>query len=38
MVKDYRKKVSSETDGIKLYYNLKTQMENQNINIGRDKF
>ena len=38
MVKDYRKKVSSETGGIKLYTNLKTDMTNQNINIGRDKF
>ena len=38
MVKDYRKKVGSKTGGIKLYHNLKTEMENQNINIGRDKF
>jgi len=38
MVKDYRKKVGSETGGIKLYHNLKTEMKNQNINIGRDKF
>ena len=38
MVKDYRKKVSSETGGIKLYHNLKTEMINQDINIGRDKF
>lgn len=38
MVKDYRKKVSSETGGIKLYHNLKTEMTKQNINIGRDKF
>ena len=38
MVIDYRKKVSSETGGIKLYHNLKTEMTYQNINIGRDKF
>ncbi len=37
MVKDYRKKVGSETGGIKLYHN-KTELTNQNINIGRDKF
>jgi putative transposase len=33
MVKDYRKKVGSETGGIKLYHNLKTELTNQNINI-----
>jgi transposase InsO family protein len=38
MVKVYRNKVGSETGGIKLYHNLKAQMLNQNINIGRDKF
>jgi transposase InsO family protein len=38
MVKNYRKKVGSKTGGIKLYHNLKTEMINQNINIGRDKF
>jgi len=38
MVKDYRKKVGSQTGGIKLYENLKTEMTNQNIKIGRDKF
>ena len=38
MVKDYRKKVSPKTGGIKLYHNLKTEMINQNINIDRDKF
>ncbi len=38
MVIDYRKKVSSETGGIKLYHNLKPEMINQNIKMGRDKF
>tara|TARA_R110002020_G_scaffold475485_1_gene710499 strand:+ start:7973 stop:8116 length:144 start_codon:yes stop_codon:yes gene_type:complete len=38
MLIDYRKKVSSETGGIKLYHNLKKEMAYQNINIGRDKY
>ncbi len=38
MVLEYRKKVGSKTGGIKLYSELKKEMEIQNINIGRDKF
>ncbi|WP_231963671.1 IS3 family transposase [Polaribacter sp. KT 15] len=38
MVQQYRKKVGSKTGGIKLYNELKSQMIEQNINIGRDKF
>ena len=38
MVLEYRKKVGSKTGGIKLYTELKKEMEIQNINIGRDKF
>jgi transposase InsO family protein len=38
MVLQYRKKVGSKTGGIKLYSELKNEMVNQNINIGRDKF
>ena len=38
MVQKYRKKVGSKTGGIKLYNELKSEMIEQNINIGRDKF
>lgn len=38
MVQKYRKTVGSKTGGIKLYTELKNDMVNQNINIGRDKF
>ncbi len=38
MVQQYRKTVGSKTGGIKLYIELKNDMVNQNINIGRDKF
>ncbi|MCD8406257.1 hypothetical protein LNI91_11970 [Tenacibaculum dicentrarchi] len=38
MVQQYRKTVGSKTGGIKLYKELKNDMVNQNINIGRDKF
>ncbi|WCC43586.1 IS3 family transposase [Tenacibaculum finnmarkense] len=38
MVQQYRKTVGSKTGGIKLYTELKNDMLNQNINIGRDKF
>jgi transposase InsO family protein len=38
MVQQYRKKVGSKTGGIKLYNELKSEMIEQNINIGRDKF
>ncbi|WP_233862011.1 IS3 family transposase [Tenacibaculum piscium] len=38
MVQQYRKNVGSKTGGIKLYTELKNDMVNQNINIGRDKF
>lgn len=38
MVKQYRNKVSQQTGGLKLYSELKSQMKNLNISIGRDKF
>ncbi|WP_435139848.1 IS3 family transposase [Formosa sp. A9] len=38
LVKDYRKKVGSKTGGIKLYKELKQELINNNIKIGRDKF
>ncbi|MDB2384847.1 IS3 family transposase [Polaribacter sp.] len=38
MVKDYRKKVSSKTGGIKLYKELNQNFINADIKIGRDKF
>ena len=38
MVQQYRKKIGSKTGGIKLYNELKPEMIEQNINIGRDKF
>nr|WP_233270108.1 IS3 family transposase [Polaribacter sp. L3A8] len=38
MVKEYRKKVSSRTGGKKLYKELKNQLIEQRIKIGRDKF
>ena len=38
MVKQYRKTVGSKTGGIKLYSELKSDMINQNIIMGRDKF
>ncbi|WP_157724163.1 IS3 family transposase [Winogradskyella sediminis] len=38
MVKDYRKKVSSKTGGIKLHKELKQDFINADIKIGRDKF
>ena len=38
MVVQYRKKVGSKTGGIKLYFELKNEMINQNINIGRNQF
>ncbi|WP_067149466.1 IS3 family transposase [Pseudotamlana agarivorans] len=38
MVKDYRKKVGSNTGGIKLHTELKQDFVNANIKIGRDKF
>jgi len=38
MVKDYRNKVGQRTGGIKLYAELKAQMNIVNIKMGRDKF
>jgi putative transposase len=38
MVKEYRKKVSSKTGGIKLYTELKQDFINTDIKMGRDKF
>jgi putative transposase len=38
MVQLYRKKVGPKSGGIKLYKELKPNMTNQEINIGRDKF
>lgn len=38
MVKEYRKKVGSNTGGIKLYNELKKDCLNAGIKIGRDKF
>ncbi len=38
MVQKYRKKVGQRTGGIKLYSELKNDIINQDINIGRDKF
>lgn len=38
MVKQYRNKVSQQTGGLKLFAELKNQMENLDIRIGRDKF
>lgn len=38
MVKEYRKKVGSKTGGIKLYKELKNDMIENNIKMGRDKF
>lgn len=38
MVKQYRNKVSQQTGGLKLHSELKSQMKNLNISIGRDKF
>ena len=38
MVKDYRKLVGQRTGGIKLYKELKKDLIEQNIKIGRDKF
>jgi transposase InsO family protein len=38
MVKEYREKVGQRIGGIKLYSELKKQMNALGINIGRDKF
>ncbi|TXD46695.1 IS3 family transposase [Polaribacter sp. IC066] len=38
MVKEYRKKVGARTGGKKLYKELKNQLIEQEIDIGRDKF
>ncbi|AQS93147.1 transposase [Polaribacter sp. BM10] len=38
MVKNYRKKVSSKTGGIKLYKELKAEFIKADIKMGRDKF
>jgi len=38
MVKDYRKKVGSKTGGIKLYKELKADLTDAGIKMGRDKF
>ncbi len=38
LVKEYRKKVGQRTGGLKLYSELKSEFEKQNIKIGRDKF
>ena len=38
MVRDCRKQISQRTGGRKLYNLLQTQMQQQNIHIGRDKF
>ncbi len=38
MVQKYRKKVGQRSGGIKLHKELKNEMINQDINIGRDKF
>ena len=38
MVQKYRKKVGQRTGGIKLYAELKNDIVNQDINMGRDKF
>ncbi|WP_418514219.1 IS3 family transposase [Corallibacter sp.] len=38
LVQDYRKLVGQKTGGIKLHKELKPQMKNLNIKIGRDKF
>ena len=37
-MKDYRKKVGSKTEGIKLYTELKQDFIKADIKIGRDKF
>jgi len=38
LVRSYRKEVSQRTGGIKLYSELKAEMRNLGIKIGRDKF
>ena len=38
MVKEYRTKVGQRIGGIKLYSELKTQMNTAEIKMGRDKF
>ena len=38
LIKDYRNEVGQRTGGIKLYKELKTEMNKQGIKLGRDKF